>query len=42
MRILTQVKIIKDIVYLFAIYSKGEKDNVSDTEIKQRIKEIKD
>ena len=39
-RIMTKVKIINETVYLFSIYSKGEKNNISDKEIKNLIKEI--
>lgn len=39
-RILTHVKVSNEIVYLFSIYSKGEKDDISDKEIQQLIKEI--
>jgi hypothetical protein len=40
MRVMTQIKFVNEKVYLFAIYSKGEKDNISDELIKQRIAEI--
>lgn len=39
-RVITKVKIIKEMVYLFSIYNKGEKDNISDKEIQELIKEI--
>ena len=39
-RIMTQVKIVKELVYLFSIYNKGEKDDVSDQEIKNLIKDL--
>lgn len=39
-RILTQVKIVKETVYLFSIYDKSNKDNISDKIIQQLIKEI--
>jgi len=39
-RILTYFKVSNETVYLLAIYSKGEKDDVSDKEVKQLIKEI--
>jgi mRNA-degrading endonuclease RelE of RelBE toxin-antitoxin system len=41
-RVMTQVKVIKEIVYLFSIYNKGEKDDLSDDEIRNLIKEIPD
>ncbi len=39
-RIMTKVKIVDEIVYMFFIYSKGEKDDISDKEIQDLIKEI--
>jgi mRNA-degrading endonuclease RelE of RelBE toxin-antitoxin system len=39
-RVMTQVKVVKEKVYLFSIYSKGEKDDISDDEIKELIKDI--
>jgi mRNA-degrading endonuclease RelE of RelBE toxin-antitoxin system len=39
-RVITQVKIIKQTVYLVSIYNKGEKDDISDQEIKDLIKDI--
>ena len=39
-RVMTKVKIVKKTVYMFPIYSKGEKDDISDEEIKEMIKEI--
>ncbi|MCF8373117.1 MAG: type II toxin-antitoxin system RelE/ParE family toxin [Bacteroidales bacterium] len=39
-RIMTMVKIADEKVYLFSIYSKGEKDAISDTEIQDLIKDI--
>ena len=39
-RVMTQVKIVNQTVYLFSIYDKGEKENISDNEIKELIKEI--
>ncbi len=39
-RVMTKFKIIKETVYMFSIYSKGEKDDVSDKEIHELIKEI--
>ena len=39
-RIMTKIKIVDQMVYLFSIYSKGEKDDISDNEIQDLIKEI--
>ncbi|HPR31292.1 MAG TPA: type II toxin-antitoxin system RelE/ParE family toxin [Prolixibacteraceae bacterium] len=39
-RIMTQVKILNEVVYMFSIYSKGEKDDISDLEIQDLIQEI--
>ncbi|MFP4060317.1 MAG: type II toxin-antitoxin system RelE/ParE family toxin [Bacteroidales bacterium] len=39
-RVMTKVKIIDEMVYLFSIYSKGEKDDISDNEIQELIKII--
>jgi hypothetical protein len=39
-RVMTQVKIVNQTVYLFSIFDKSEKDNISDKEIKELIKEI--
>lgn len=39
-RVITKVKIVNEMVYLFSIYSSGEKDEISDNEIKELIKEI--
>ena len=39
-RVMTQVKVVNQTVYLFSIYDKGEKDSISDNEIKELIKEI--
>lgn len=39
-RVMSKVKIIKETVYLFSIYSKGEKDSITDKEIKDLIKKI--
>lgn len=41
-RIMTQVKFKRRYVYLFSIYNKGEKDDLSDDEIRNLIKEIPD
>ena len=40
MRVMTQVKIVSQKVYLFSIYNKGEKDDLSDAEIQELIKEV--
>ena len=39
-RVMTQVKVLNKKVYLFSIYSKGEKDDISDSEIQELIKDI--
>ncbi len=39
-RVLTQVKIVKETVYLFSIYDKSDKADISDKIIQQLIKEI--
>jgi mRNA-degrading endonuclease RelE of RelBE toxin-antitoxin system len=39
-RVMTQVKIVNEKVYLFSIYNKGEKDDISDQEIQELIKDI--
>jgi mRNA-degrading endonuclease RelE of RelBE toxin-antitoxin system len=40
-RVMTQVKIVKKMVYLFSIYSKGDKDDISDKEIQELINNFK-
>jgi mRNA-degrading endonuclease RelE of RelBE toxin-antitoxin system len=39
-RVITHVKIKKDTVYLFSIYDKSEKDNITDTQLKSWLKEV--
>lgn len=39
-RIITHVKIVKQVVYLFSIYNKGEKDSISVNETKELLTEI--
>ncbi len=39
-RVMTQIKVVKQTVYLFSIYDKGEKENISDKEIRELIKDI--
>jgi mRNA-degrading endonuclease RelE of RelBE toxin-antitoxin system len=39
-RVITQVKVIKQTVYLVSIYNKGEKDDISDKEIEALIKDL--
>ena len=39
-RVITQIKVVKKIVYLFSIYDKSDKNSISDNEIKQLIKDI--
>ena len=38
-RIITFVKVVDETVYLLSIYSKGEKDSISDTEIEDLLNE---
>ena len=40
MRVMTQVKIIKDTLYLFSIYNKGDIDSISDNKISELIQNI--
>ncbi len=37
-RVITFVKIVEETVYLLSIYSKGEKDTITDKEIKEILK----
>jgi mRNA-degrading endonuclease RelE of RelBE toxin-antitoxin system len=39
-RVMTQIKVVNEKVYLFSIYSKGEKDDIQDNEIQELIKDI--
>jgi len=39
-RVITNVKIISSTVYMLSIYSKGEKDDITDKELKELIKEV--
>ncbi len=39
-RVMSYVKIVNETVYLFSIYSKGEKNNISDTEIRALTRNI--
>lgn len=39
-RIISHVKVVKQIIYLFSIYSKGEKDSITNSEIKELLLEI--
>lgn len=39
-RVMTHVKVVNQTVYLFSIYDKSEKGNISDKEIKELIKDI--
>jgi mRNA-degrading endonuclease RelE of RelBE toxin-antitoxin system len=39
-RVISFVKVIKETVYLISIYNKGEKDSISDSEIKKIIEEF--
>ena len=38
-RVISCVKVIKNTVYLLTIYSKGEKDNITDKEIQELLKQ---
>jgi mRNA-degrading endonuclease RelE of RelBE toxin-antitoxin system len=40
MRLITFVKIISETIYLVSIYDKSEMENISDRDIKERLKEI--
>ncbi len=37
-RVMTKVKIVNQVIYMFSIYSKGEKDNISDKELQELLK----
>jgi hypothetical protein len=39
-RLITNVKIVKEKIYLIAIYDKSEMENISDKELKERLKGI--
>ncbi len=39
-RVITWVKILKTKVYLISIYSKGEKDDISNEEIQRALREV--
>jgi mRNA-degrading endonuclease RelE of RelBE toxin-antitoxin system len=39
-RVMAQVKVVNQTVYLFSIYDKSEKENISDNEIQELIKDI--
>ncbi len=39
-RVITKVKIVDEIVYLFSIYSKGDKNDISDDEIQDLLREV--
>ncbi len=39
-RVMTKVKIVDQVVYMLSIYSKGEKDDISDKEIQDLNTEI--
>jgi mRNA-degrading endonuclease RelE of RelBE toxin-antitoxin system len=41
-RIITFVRITETTVYLLSIYDKSEKENISDSELKELLKQIKD
>jgi mRNA-degrading endonuclease RelE of RelBE toxin-antitoxin system len=40
-RLITNVKIVKEKIYLIAIYDKSDMENISDKELKERLKGIK-
>jgi hypothetical protein len=40
-RVMTFVKVVETAVLLFSIYSKGDKDNITDKEIKELLKEFR-
>lgn len=39
-RVMIKVKILDQMVYMFSIYNKGEKNDISDSEIEDLIKDI--
>lgn len=39
-RVMTQLKVVYQTVYLFSIYDKGENENISDNDIQELIQEI--
>lgn len=39
-RIITNVKVMRETVYLVSVYDKGDKDTISDKELENLIKEI--
>ena len=39
-RLITNVKIVKEKIYLIAIYDKSDMENISDKELKERLKGI--
>lgn len=41
-RIITCVKIINEIVYLISIYDKSEMENITDSELRKRLKSLED
>lgn len=40
-RLITHVKVVKEKIYLIAIYDKSDMENISDKELKERLKGIK-
>ena len=40
-RLITCVKIVKSTVYLLAVFDKSEFDNISEKDLKERLKEIR-
>ena len=41
LRVMTYVQIVDEKVVMFSIYSKSEKENITDKKIKQLVKDIK-
>lgn len=41
-RVITKVKVVNTTVYLLSIYSKGDKDDITDQEIQDLIEQIPD
>lgn len=41
-RVITHIVVTEDVVYLLAIYDKAEKDTLTDSELKELLKELKE
>jgi mRNA-degrading endonuclease RelE of RelBE toxin-antitoxin system len=39
-RVITHIKIVDTVIYLLSVYDKSDKENISDNEIKQLLKDI--